>query len=50
MQLHINGNHNTQTYSKAIQAWLESNHGHPRRRRHETTDPKGLTPSSSAQR
>lgn len=40
MQLHINGEDDTQAYSKAIRAWLESNHGRPRGRRREITDPK----------
>jgi hypothetical protein len=41
MQLHINGEDDVQAYSKAIRAWLESNHGRPRGRRRGITDPAG---------
>jgi len=41
MQLHINGEDDIQAYSKAIRAWLESNHGRPQGRRRGIADLKG---------
>jgi hypothetical protein len=41
MQLHINGEDDIQTYSKAIRGSLESNRGRPRGRRRAVADPNG---------
>lgn len=41
MQLHINGEDDIQTYSKAIRAWLETNHGRPQGKRRGIADSFG---------
>lgn len=41
MQLHINGEDDIQTYSTAIRAWLETNHGRPQGKRRAIADSFG---------
>ncbi len=43
IQLHVNGDDNTQAYAKTIRAWLESNGGRPAGRRRAIADPLGAS-------